>query len=195
MTMMSLQIDEEVAEKRAYLNPRAPTEKQLEMLLQTVTTLLQRRCPDKPISSMRLCMVMTGRGKIKPEPDCECHDACKELSHEVDSNVCLAPSCKHHSYNCSSRVFVRLEKRKNGSFRRVFQQNGGPQVWLLVNGFHMATWLTQADKFDINFLADEVQDIADIIEYRLTGSWRFHDENGDRRVVLNLPREPGPTEY
>lgn len=233
---MQIQIDLEVTEKRPLLNPSAPTAKQLEFLLQTVVTLIERHrrdairwlsgkfvaAPDKKtkekiaeslvkywrteplvIQTMRFCMVMTSRGSTRGRDDlCLCHDDCgidPDYPSQPRKDICrdrrLEKCQRDHVTSCSSKAFVRHEKRKNGSLRKVYQESGGPLICLYVNGIHMAAWtMMKTDKFNINILADEAEDMADALELRLTGIWRFHDEDGDRRVKMGLDREVPPTE-
>jgi len=155
------------------------------------------------IQTMRFCMVMTSRGSTRGRDDlCLCHDDCgidPDDPSQPRKDICLdrrLEQCQRgHVTSCSSKAFVRHEKRKNGSLRKVYQESGGPIACLYVNGMHMASWvMMKTDKFNINILADEAEDLADTLEFRLTGTWRFHDEDGDRRVQMGLDREVPPTE-
>jgi len=70
------------------------------------------------------------------------------------------------------------------------QQIGGCRIRLLADGTPCAGWTMEADKFNIEALAEEAKDIADVVQLYLAGTWPFCDPDGDRRVALGMSREP-----
>jgi hypothetical protein len=80
-------------------------------------------------------------------------------------------------------------KPRKGSKKTKNPQTGGFLIRLLVDGHPYAAWTMLCDKFNINTLAEETKDLADLIQLRRTGTWEYYDPNGDRRIKLGLPRE------
>ena len=88
------------------------------------------------------------------------------------------------------------ERRQDGTSNpdKKPQQVGGFLIRLLADGTPCVGWTMACDKFNIELLTDEAQDIADAVQLHVTGTWLYCDPDGDRRVELGMPREPTENE-
>lgn len=73
------------------------------------------------------------------------------------------------------KAFVKTEKRKSGASADVYESIGGPEVSLLVNSAHCASWMLACDPFSIEVLQKYFLEIAQVVEHTLTGTWEFHN--------------------
>lgn len=74
------------------------------------------------------------------------------------------------------RALVKTERRRDGTIVDVFEQVGGPEVQLLVNGFCVATWMLRCDRLSAHTLYRDFDDIVHITALALLGTWEFHNE-------------------
>src|SRR3990172_6601914 len=86
-------------------------------------------------------------------------------------------------------MFEKLERRKDGTVRKKTQIVGGYRIRLLADGTPCVGWTMECDKFNIEALADEALDIADVVQLHIAGTWPYCDPDGDRREQLGLARE------
>ncbi len=72
------------------------------------------------------------------------------------------------------KAFVKTEKRKSGTSVSVFESIGGPEVSLVVNARRCSSWMLACDPFNAEVLQKYFLEIAQVVEYTLTGTWEFH---------------------
>ncbi len=73
------------------------------------------------------------------------------------------------------KAFVKTERRKSGVLADVFESIGGPEVSLVVNGSRCTTWMLACDSFNFVMLQKYFLEVAQVVEYTLTGTWEFHN--------------------
>lgn len=73
------------------------------------------------------------------------------------------------------KAFVKTEKRKSGASVDVFESIGGPEVSLVINAHRCASWMLACDPFNAEMLQKYFLEIAQVVEYTLTGTWEFHN--------------------
>ena len=86
------------------------------------------------------------------------------------------------------QAYVKTERRRTHGHRQlpaghadegklveVFEGIGGPEVRLFVNDFHIATWMTECDRFTTDMLNDNFEEFAQVSLLAIIGTWDLHN--------------------
>lgn len=86
------------------------------------------------------------------------------------------------------QAYVKTERRRTSGHRQlpnghvdegktveVFEGIGGPEIHLLVNDFHIATWMTGCDRFTTEMLDDNFEEFVQMSMLAIIGTWDLHN--------------------